>query len=91
MTTAIIDYSLELEVEAEVSPGLPAITGGRPEDCREGEPPTVEISEVWILRSDGSRSQKLHGVCPALLDLLADAVIEQYREDRAREAEGGQL
>ena len=80
-TTATADYTLELEVYAEVTPAVSAVTNAPPEKCRPEEPATVEISEVWILNAQGLPSQQLVEVSPALLEVLTDALLEQAAED----------
>ena len=76
MILATVEYSLDLEVTAEIKRGRPAVTDGPPENCTPCEPPEVLISAVGILR-DGLPSQRLVEVSPTMLDVLAMDIIEQ--------------
>ena len=80
MILATVEYSLDLEVTAEIKRGRPAVTDGPPENCTPYEPPEVLISDVWILREDGLPSQRLVEVSPTMLDVLALDIIEQADE-----------
>ena len=81
ITVATTEYTLELEVHAEITPAVPAVTNAPAEKCHPDEPATIEISEVWILNAQGLPSQQLVEVCPALLEVLTDALLEQAAED----------
>ena len=70
ITVATTEYTLELEVHAEITPAVPAVTNAPAEKCHPDEPATIEISEVWILNAQGLPSQQLVEVCPALLEVL---------------------
>ena len=77
MILTTVEYSLDLEVTAEIKRGRPAVTDGPPESCTPYEPPEVLISDVWILREDGLPSQRLVEVSPSMLDVLAMEIVDQ--------------
>lgn len=81
MVIATADYTMELEIHADVIPGRSAQTSGPPEHWEPGEAPIVEIKDVWILRADGLPSQRLAEVSTPMMEVCALAVLEQSAAD----------
>ena len=75
MTVIMTTYELELEIHADVTPGVPAILYGPPENCREGEPPTVEIERVYIV--DGDKRVELKYPTVGIIEVCTQAVFDQ--------------
>ena len=67
----------ELEIHADVSPGLTTIAHGPPEVCREGEPPQVEVQSVFIL--DGDDRFELPSPSPGTIEMCIEHILERTR------------
>jgi len=75
MSVFMTTYEFELEIHADVKPGLSAILHAPPEMCREGEPPQVEIQTVYLI--DGDDRRELHKPSATVIEMCVQSVLEQ--------------
>jgi hypothetical protein len=72
---------LELEIEGDYDPYIPAKISGPPEDCYPSEGGSFTVTEIHILNEDGSRSGKTLSLPISFYEPLEEKLYEEIANE----------